>query len=33
MRDPIVVGVDGSPGAQAALAWAVRLGDAPAPKW
>jgi nucleotide-binding universal stress UspA family protein len=28
MRDRIVVGVDGSPGAQAALAWAVRLGEA-----
>ena len=28
MRDRIVVGVDGSPGAQAALAWAMRLGEA-----
>lgn len=28
MRDRIVVGVDGSPGAQVALAWAMRLGEA-----
>jgi nucleotide-binding universal stress UspA family protein len=28
MKDRIVVGVDGSPGAEAALVWAMRLGDA-----
>src|SRR5262245_13025433 len=27
MKDRIVVGVDGSPGAQAALAWAMRIGE------